>query len=36
MVLARPAGEISLLDVVQAMEGPVALNACMADPQLAR
>ena len=33
IVLARPAGEISLLDVVQAMEGPVALNACVADPQ---
>ena len=33
IVLARPAGEISLLDVVQAMEGPVALNACVVDPQ---
>lgn len=27
--LARPAAQISLLDVVQAMEGTVALNACL-------
>jgi Rrf2 family protein len=31
--LARPASEISLLDVVQAMEGPLALNACVVNPQ---
>jgi Rrf2 family protein len=31
--LARPASEISLLDVVQAMEGPLALNACVINPQ---
>jgi Rrf2 family protein len=31
--LARPASEISLLDVVQAMEGPLALNACAINPQ---
>ncbi len=27
--LARPAAQISLLDVVQAMEGVIALNACL-------
>jgi Rrf2 family protein len=32
MVLARPAAEISLLDVMQAMEGTVSLNACVEDP----
>jgi Rrf2 family protein len=32
MVLARPAAEISLLDVLQAMEGSVSLNACVEDP----
>ncbi|MBC7225271.1 MAG: Rrf2 family transcriptional regulator [Anaerolineae bacterium] len=31
--LARPAAEISLLDVVEAMEGPIALNPCVLDPQ---
>ena len=31
--LARPAQEISLLDVVQAIEGPVALNHCVGSPQ---
>ena len=30
--LARPAGEISLLDVVEAMEGPMALNQCVVEP----
>ncbi len=30
LTLARPSDEISLLDVVQAMEGPIMLNACMA------
>ncbi len=31
--LARPPKEISLLDVVQAMEGPLALNACAVNPE---
>jgi Rrf2 family protein len=30
--LSRSAGEISLLDIVEAMEGPVALNVCISDP----
>ena len=30
--LARPAAEISLLDVLRAMEGGVTLNACVASP----
>ncbi len=30
--LALPAAEISLLDVVRAMEGEVVLNRCVADP----
>jgi Rrf2 family protein len=34
--LARPAAEISLLDVVQAIEGPLALNPCTQDPHLCR
>lgn len=29
--LARPAGEISLLDIVEAMEGPVAIHRCLGD-----
>jgi Rrf2 family protein len=29
--LARPAGDISLLDVVEAVEGTIALNQCVAD-----
>lgn len=32
-VLARPAGEISLLDIIEAMEGPVAIHRCLADRQ---
>jgi Rrf2 family protein len=32
MLLARPAAEISLLDVLEAMEGTVSLNACVQDP----
>ena len=32
IVLARPASQISLLDVVEAMEGAVALNACTVNP----
>lgn len=31
IVLARPAADINLLDVVEAMEGPLALNACTVD-----
>jgi Rrf2 family protein len=31
--LARPSKEISLLDVVQVMEGPLALNACAVNPE---
>ncbi len=31
--LARPAAEISLGDVVQAVEGPVALNVCVSEPK---
>jgi Rrf2 family protein len=31
--LARPAIEISVLDVVQVMEGPLALNTCAVNPQ---
>lgn len=30
--LARPASEISLLEVVEAMEGPLALNRCAVEP----
>ncbi len=30
--LARPASEISLLEVVEAMEGPLALNQCVVEP----
>lgn len=32
ITLARPAAQISLLDVVEAMEGPVSLNACVREP----
>ena len=31
-VLALPANEISLLDVVEAIEGPVRLNQCLTEP----
>jgi Rrf2 family protein len=30
--LARPAVEITLLDVIEAVEGPIALNICTTDP----
>lgn len=30
--LARPPSEISLLEVVEAMEGPLALNQCVVEP----
>ncbi len=33
-VLARPPQEITLLDIVTAVEGPVYLNRCLSDPQL--
>jgi len=32
--LARPAGEITLLDLVEAMEGPIALNPCLAESHI--
>ncbi len=32
LCLARPAAEITLLDVIEAVEGPIALNMCTADP----
>lgn len=31
--LARTPGEISLLEVVEAVEGPIALNQCTIEPQ---
>lgn len=31
--LARPPSQISLLDVVEVMEGPLALNACVVNPE---
>ncbi len=32
VALARPASDITLLDIVEAMEGHVALNVCVDDP----
>jgi Rrf2 family protein len=32
IALARPASEISLLDVTRAMEGEIALNTCVIEP----
>jgi Rrf2 family protein len=32
LALARPASEINLLQVVEAIEGPLALNACVTNP----
>ncbi len=31
--LARPAAEVSFLDVIEAVEGPVALNVCLDDEE---
>jgi Rrf2 family protein len=31
--LARPAETVSLLEVVELMDGPLALNACVPDPE---
>jgi Rrf2 family protein len=31
--LARPAAEITLLDVVEAIEGPLSVTACVPDPR---
>lgn len=31
--LARPSAEITLLEVVEAIEGPIALNRCTVEPQ---
>jgi Rrf2 family protein len=32
VALGRPADEISLLDIVEAIDGPMLLNECVADP----
>ena len=32
VTLAREAGEISMLDVVEAIDGPILLNECVGDP----
>jgi Rrf2 family protein len=32
VTLARAAGEISMLDVVEAIDGPIKLNECVGDP----
>ena len=36
LALARPASKISLLDVTQAMEGTISLNACVTNPHACR
>jgi Rrf2 family protein len=33
VALARPAGEVSFLDVIEAVEGPVVLNLCLDEAQ---
>jgi Rrf2 family protein len=32
VILARPASEISLLHVIEALEGPIRLNRCVIEP----
>lgn len=32
--LARPAAEISLLEVIEALEGPIRLNRCTIEPEV--
>ena len=32
VTLARPAAEISLLQVIEALEGPIRLNRCLTEP----
>ncbi len=32
LVLARPASDISMLEIVEAIEGPIAINRCTATP----
>lgn len=34
VTLARPASEITLLQVIEALEGPLRLNRCVADPEM--
>ena len=31
--LSRPSSEISLLNVIEALEGPIVLNRCVTDPE---
>jgi Rrf2 family protein len=33
VTLARPASDISLLEVIEALEGPVRLNRCLIEPE---
>ncbi len=34
VTLARPSKDISLLDVVEAIDGPITLNECVSDPTM--
>jgi len=34
ITLARPAADISLLEIVEAIDGPMAINECTSDPSL--